>query len=440
MGRRLVIVLAVLLVVGTPAAALRASCAGASCRSSDAAAAAPVPFCSLPADLRALITAGTYDGRSPDVVGIAANTQVTTRVSSGTTVTWPSTSTTGRSMETPFLFLGKNIRTAELPAAGLDQLAPTIADAIGLARPHPEVREGQVLDGVVRSGRHAPLVVVIVWKGVGGPDLTGAGTPWLDRWRSIPGATTDTERGGVGVAGGLATAGSLPLDPIAVEATIGSGGLPSQHGITGTWIRNERGSVSRAFGRGSPQPVIATLGDDLDHATHGRALIGLIGSDDGDVGLTGDHWYGTGPVRDRTAHPGHDPAAVVHSFLDRGWGTNGTPDLLAVALDDRVGADDRDTSAIVSEVLDRVPDATVVVTGTGSLRTAAGAATPPAPAGTVRIPAGGVAGGYFLDRTAGAAAAASTVVDAMHTQTGPDGGPLYADAFASYAVRFGRYC
>jgi hypothetical protein len=169
-------------------------------------------------------------------------------------------------------------------------------------------------------------------------------------------------------------------------------------------------------------------------------LIGLIGSDSGDAGLTGDAWYGTGPVRDRTIEPGKDPAAVVRTFIDRGWGANATPDLLAVALGRHVGTDDRDTSAIVSEVLRSVPDATVVVTGTGSLGPPASATTPSQPTGTVRVPTGGVAGGYFLDRTAGAAASASTVVDAMDAETAPDGSPLYADAFASYAVRFGRYC
>jgi hypothetical protein len=340
-------------------------------------------------------------------------------------------------METPFLFLGNDIRTGQLPRSGLDQLAPTIALAIGLHRAHPEVRHGQVIADVVHGGAPAPLVVVIVWKGFGSVALDTAVSPWLDLRRSI---RSSTSAGDVGVAGGLATAGSLPLDPTAVEATIGSGGLPSQHGITGTWLRNERGAPTRAFGRGAPQPVIATLGDDLDRATHGRALIGLIGSDSGDAGLTGDAWYGTGPVRDRTIEPGKDPAAAVRTFIDRGWGANATPDLLAVALGRHVGADDRDTSAIVSEVLRSVPDATVVVTGTGSLGPPATATTPSQPTGTVRIPTGGVAGGYFLDRAAGAAASASTVVDAMDAETAPDGNPLYADAFASYAVRFGRYC
>jgi hypothetical protein len=185
--------------------------------------------------------------------------------------------------------------------------------------------------------------------------------------------------------------------------------------------------------------VIATLGDDLDRATGGAALIGLVGNDPGDAGLTGDGWYATGDVRDRTMAAGPNPAATVQRFLDAGWGADATPDLLAVALHAGAFADDRSTAWIAADVLDRVPGAMVVVAGTGSIGAPA-AVTPTQPAGTVRISGGGVAGGYFLDRTAGAAATASSVVDTMHAETGPDGSPLYADAFAAYAVRFGRYC
>jgi len=435
-GRRLVILLVVLAAVGTPAAALRIGCAGASCRSS--AAAAPAPFCALPADIRALITAGTYEGRSPDVIGVAANTQVTTVVAPGTSVPWPSTSAPPDALSVPLLFIGQDVRTGTIADAGLDQIAPTVAEAMALRRPHPEVRHGQALDGVVRAAPATPLVVTIVWKRVGWADLAGGRAPWLrDRLRMSDAASAPGDA--VHVAGGTATAGSLPLDPTAIEATIGSGGLPSQHGITGTWVRNARGALSRAFGPGAPQPVIATLGDDLDRATRGASLIGLVGDGPGDTGLTGDSWYATGAIRDRTEAPGTDPAAVVGTFLDAGWGVDRTPDLLAVALDAGVRQDDRWTSSIVSDVMRAVPDAMIVVTGTGTVN-ATDAVTPAQPAGTVRIPGGGVAGGYFLDRTTGTAATASTVVDAMHAETAPDGSPLYADAFASYAVRFGRYC
>jgi hypothetical protein len=422
MGRRLAILLAVLLAIGTPAAALRIGCAGDSCRSS--AAAAPAPFCSLPDDLRSLIAAGTYEGRSPDVLGVAANTQVTTRVGGATSVPWPSVARAPGALDAPLAFIGRAVDGGSLPDASLDQIAPTVADALGLQRPNPSVRAGVAIPGVVRSDAPTPLVVTIVWKGVGGRDVSDGSWPRNVR---LPMAT------------GVAAIGSAPVDPTAVEATIGTGGLPSQHGITGTWIRGTDGRPVRAFGPGSPQPVIATLGDDLDRETHARALIGLVGDDAGDGALTGDAWYGTGVVRDRTSAVGADAAATVRSFLGSGWGADATPDLLAVALDDDPRGDARTTSAIVRATFATVPHAVVVVAGTGST-SARGAVTPDQPEGTARLPGGGVAGGYFLDRTAGAAATASSVVDAMHAQTAPDGSPLFADAFASYAVRFARYC
>src|SRR5262249_54506035 len=160
---------------------------------------------------------------------------------------------------------------------------------LGLHRPHPEVRAGTAIKGVVAPGARTPLVVLLVEKGIGS---SGVRQPFP---KLPPGVHTSE---------GRAETGSVPNDPIAVEETIGTGGLPSQHGITGALIRNDNGKVVRAFGPGSPQPVIATLGDDLDQATGGAAKIGLVETAVGDAGLTGDAWYGTGPVRDRTVSAG----------------------------------------------------------------------------------------------------------------------------------------
>ncbi len=236
------------------------------------------------------------------------------------------------------------------------------------------------------------------------------------------------------MAAGSATAGSLPIDPTAVEATIGTGGLPYQHGIIGTKVRNQPGSVVAAFGPHSPQPVIATLGDDLDLATDGRTRIGLIATSIGDMALTGDDWYDHGSIVDRAAHVAAGTHVDVTPFLSSGWGADEVPDLLAVGLSGSVANDQRTTDAIELEVLRAVPDATVVVTGTGTLDVKH-AVTAEAPSGTDTI----VAGGAFVDRGTGAVPA-QQVVDALDTQTAPDGSPLYLDAFASYAVEFGRYC
>ena len=437
-GRRLAVLLIALALIGVPAAALRASCAGASCRPT-AAAGTPAPFCALPADLRALITAGTYEGRSPDALGVAGSTPVTSDVGAGVRVPWPSDNQASAS-SVPLLFLGTGIRTGELASTlGLDQIAPTLEPLLGLSRAHPEVRNGTAIPGVSLVGHTTPLVVVIVWKSLGISDIAKHDNAWFSRVSSRPGSTNEPGRGEPGIAGGLATAGSLPLDPTAVETTIGTGGLPSQHGITGTWVRNARGRLTRAFGTGAPTPVIAALGDDLDQATQGRSLIGLIRSSPGDVGLTGDAWYGTGPIIDSAVQARPDVAAQVAGFLARGWGNDATPDLLAVPLRGGAVHDDRTTAALVDEVLTAVPDATIVMTATGSLRTPDAIHASPPP-GVALTPRGEAAGGFFVDRGGNAPSTAQEVVDAMRTQTGPDGTPLYADAFASYAVRFGRYC
>jgi hypothetical protein len=415
-GRRLTILLLALALIGIPAVVLRIGCVGNSCRSDAAAVAAPTPFCSLPATLRTLITDGTYDGRSPDVIGVGGSTPV---VTDG--VAWPSETATARSGSIALDFVGRGIKSGRIPAeVSLDQVAPTLEPLLGLHRPHPEVRAGTAVPGVVAQGAHSPLVVLVAEKGIGS---TGARPP-------LP-----PPPAGVHTAGGTAETGSVPNDPTAVEATIGTGGLPSQHGITGAWIRNENGNVVRAFGRGSPQPVIATLGDDLDRATGGATKIGLVGTAVGDAGLTGDAWYGTGPVRDRTVSGGANPADAVRGFLSRGWGADATPDLLAVALDGSQHADATAVSSILDEVFRAVPDATAVVTGTGLEQTGK-IATVPTPPGSDSV----VGGGVFLDRSDGATTSAEDVVASLKADKAPDGSPLFADAFASYAVRFGRYC
>jgi hypothetical protein len=415
-GRRLTVLLVALAMIGIPAVVLRIGCVGNSCRSDAAAVAAPAPFCSLPANLRTLITAGTYDGRSPDVLGVAASTPV---VTDG--VPWPSEDATPNAGSVELEFVGRGVKSGRLPdGVSLDQVAPTLEPLLGSHRPHPEVRAGTAIPGVVASGAHTPLVVLVVEKGLGSTTVRG---PFPD----LP--------QGVHMADGNAETGSVPNDPVAVEATIGTGGVPSQHGITGTLIRNANGNVVRAFGPGSPQPVIATLGDDLDRATEGTTKIGLVSTAVGDAGLTGDAWYGTGPVRDRTVSAGADAADAVRGFLSRGWGADGIPDLLAVALDGSQHTDTTAVSSILDEVLHAVPDATVVVTGTGSTRSGKDV-TVPAPPGSDTV----VGGGVFLDRSDGATTSAQDVVAALKADTAPDGSPLFADAFASYAVRFGRYC
>src|SRR3712207_775040 len=168
---------------------------------------------------------------------------------------------------------------------------------------------------------------------------------------------------------GVATVGSLPLDPAAVLTTIGTGGLPSEHGITGTVIRSDRRDAVRAWSDGAPTSVIASLGDDLDDATRGDARIGLVADALTDRGLIGGTWYLTSGAED-------DDQVVIErrsvaetaaaTIVDDGYGANGAPDVLGVTIDGRSAHAADETRALVSFVETTVPGATIVLTATGN--------------------------------------------------------------------------
>jgi hypothetical protein len=435
-GRRLVTLLVVLALVGTPAVALRAFCTGKSC--DRAAARAPAPFCSLDPAIRDLIRNGFRDGRSPDALGVTASTSLLTDFRGGPAVPWPAAQVSPAAMQVPLMFRGPDIVDAKLANdLGLDQIAPTLERVLGIRRPHPEVRAGRAIDGVVRpDSPPAPLVVEIVWKGVGMPDLSSS----EGAWPYLGGLL-----GGSEGAAGVASPGSIPLDPAAVLATIGTGGLPLEHGVTGTFVRSGGDRVVRAFSRDSPVPVIAALGDDLDALTRGAAKIGIVATDASDRGLIGGTWYG-GADDDAIEVDAARPGADVAGLLDAGFGDDGVPDLLGVVLRGPVRHVDGLTRSIVAGVSRRVPRATFVLTATGSLRvggdTERASNVESAVRDTTRVIGGSASGGFFLDQRAAAAAGISSqqVVDAMRAQTTSGGAPLFADAFPSFAVRFGRYC
>lgn len=434
MERRLTTLLLVLGLIAVPAAALRAFCLGNACGTGEGRG-EPVPFCSLPPDVRDLVTAGFYEGRSPEVLGVTGETGVTTDLRD-LDVAWPSIGTVDDRV--PLVFLGDGIGSGTLPDdVVLDQIAPTIEPLLGIERPFPEVRTGSAVPRV-RANGPVPLVVVVVWKGVGIPELEAEPAAW-------PFLETALDEG----VGGDARPGSWPLDPAAILTTIGTGGLPSQHGIVGTTLRGERGPVE-AFRPGSPGTVIATLGDDLDDASSGDALVGLVAADPSDRGLIGGTWYGVDDD-DLVVIERRGPARQVRTFLDQGWGAGGPSDLLGLTVRGSVADMDRQTRAIVELVTTAVPDAVVVVTSTGSLAipgdaldavTVAERVDATLPAGEPVIAASG-SGGFFVDDDAALDQGVTTqqVADAMAAQMTDDPTtPLFDDTFPSFTVRFGRYC
>jgi len=435
-GRRLTVLMLVLALIGAPALVLRAFCIGESCAQAGPVE-ATVPFCPLPAWLRGQIAAGFHVGRSPEVL---AATSDTTHVMAAYGTTWPSTSDVRAATRVPLLFMGPGIRSGELSSSlGLDRIAPTLEPLLGLRRAHPEVRAGIAIPGVVREGASAPLVVTIVWRSVGMPELEARPDSWPWLAKHIAGGSPDG-------AAGVAVPGSLPLDPAAVLTTIGTGGLPAQHGITGTLLRGPD-RVARAWNEGAPPSVITTLADDLDLANAQASRVGLVAPDLADRGLVGDGWYVEADDDDVRIVSG-DPLPAVDRLLSDGYGADAAPDMLGVVLGGPLETMDRRTEAIVAAVTSRVPDATVVVTATGSLR----AATHALPGRTVARRLDAAIGadvvsevgsdGVFLDPAVVTARGISSdqVATALRDLTGADERPLVLDAYPSFSVAFARYC
>jgi hypothetical protein len=438
-SRRLLVLLLALGAIAIPAGALRAACAGHSC--ADAGTQARVPFCPLPAWTKADVVAGYREGRSPDVLGIARRSGLSE--DSPGAPPWPSVADGEASTRVPIAFWGRGVNpAAEVPSGtGLDAVAPTVAEAIDLHRRHPDVRSGVAVPGVA-TGERPALVLEVALSGVGTSDVLGDRSNWPTLYR--------LEREGAGTLTG--DTGSLPLDPAATLTTIGTGGLPYQHGITGALIRGDDGRVVPPWSAGAPPSVIATLPDDLDEATHNRARIGLVEPVATDRGLIGGTWYPNAD-RDDVVVLGrggkNDPVAAAREILGRGYGSDAVSDVLGVVLHGREPGADGRLAAIVT-LAERASNGSVlvVVAGTGSESSAVGGAgavvgeVEDAVPGDAPVVVGVVPGGLFLDRRVMARERISgqVVVDALLRATGPDGGPAVRDSFQGFAVSFARYC
>jgi Type I phosphodiesterase / nucleotide pyrophosphatase len=430
--------LVALAAIGIPAAVLTATCAGRSCDASGGEA-ARVPFCPLPAAVKEGIVNGFREGRSPDVLAVADGTPVVTDVD-GLRTPWPAVAA-ATDPRVPIVFAGAGVTAgANVPdGTTLDGIAPTVSEALGLEREHPEVRSGTAVTGVA-DGRRPRLVLLVGWKGVGSSELETHSNDW-------PFLSSLLDEGSGTLAG---APGSLPLDPAATLTTIGTGGLPSQHGITGSFIRNGQGRVVQAYTPDAPVQIIATLADDLDHANP-STLVGLVATDERDRGIVGGHWYpGEDPV-DSVIGDGATASLAVTGYLTSGYGADDVPDVLGVVLDGRLSSMDRRTREIVTEAQRATSGSTlVVVAGTGSSETDRSAvpdrelidAVEDAVPGEGPAVAATVAGGLFLDQGVlrDEQVTGQVAVDALLSAPGPSGERMLADAFQGFAVSFARYC
>ena len=440
-SRRFLTLGVILIVLGVPAVALRALCVGRSCAAADEAR-TPVPFCSLPDEIRDAISRGFYEGRSGDILAVIGAGSIT---SDGQP--WPSARV--GPPRVPIVFWGAGIlpgvQVAETP--GLEDIAPTIASALDFLRPHPDVRAGEPIAGVVTEPGGIRLVLQIVWEGIGTRELDEAEGSWPNLLRLF-----DT---GAGVR--AAETGSLPTDPAAAIATIGTGGFPNQHGMTAGLVRNDRGRPVRPWGPGSPSSVIATLSDHLEESFGQDPVIGVVGGDVIARGLIGGTWG----IQDRdlvrllprASSSAQRSAEVVRLLRATALGKDEIPDVLGVVLDGDLDELDRALPRMIAAA-ERATDerVLVVVAGTGNGTVDDGAATM---TGTEliervedRIPGGGrlieatTPGALFLDadELRRRDVYDDVVLKPLLGLRSGSGSPVLADAFPAAAVTFGRFC
>jgi hypothetical protein len=443
--------------VGVPAGALRVLCVGGSC-SQQARAAGSAPFCSLPSGLRDSIERGFREERSPELMVVSGDVGVRggTGFESSDSPAWPSISNT-EAEYVPLMFAGRGVNTGvRIPlSTGIVNTADTIAEVMEIRRPHPDVRAGNAIPGV-SSGEPPKLVLEVVLKDVGSAELEAraADMPMLEELQSSGPGTF------------RAHVSSLPADPAAAMATIGTGGLPYQHGVTGTLVRNYRGELVSSWPLGAraktgydkrfPGTVIATLGDHLDEVTDQKALIGLVGTQRSDRGLIGAGWYLGGDRDDvRLIDDRASPGAVTlaaRDLLNRGYGRDRVPDLLAVTLK----GSPREVDAALRELFRAGRAATdgdfaIVVTATGRASLTENGATVTSSMlerqverrvpGQTRVVEATAPGGIFIDQKVLAQRGMSDdpIVDAL-IDVKAEGERLFVDVFPSVAVSFARYC
>lgn len=421
--KRLILAVGIAALVALPAGVLAGLCAGNACRR-EARATGRVPFCSLPTELRSLIAAGFREGRSPHVLTVGPDV------------------TDAGSTTVPIAFAGTGVAPdVEVPTgATLDAVAPTLAEVIELRRPHPGVRSGEAIEGIA-SGEAPRLVLLVAWEGVTSRDLERK----PEQWPVLRGLFED----GAGTV--EAIPGSLPLDPAALLATMGTGALPRDHGITGAVIRNDQGEAVEPWSEDAPFSVVATLADDLDELGRQAPRIGLVGGNETDRGLVGGNWYVENDTDDVVIEPRlGEQVSAAERLLATGYGEDSTTDLLGVAMQGNISQLDRGLGVLLVAA-DRASG--------GSFALAVAGAPSAVPEklrrtyadeldGELKLRLGAdvteavLPSGVFLDQEAMTRTELTDdrVVVALRDLRSSEGERAFLDVFPAIAVTFARYC
>lgn len=192
--------------------------------------------------------------------------------------------------EVPLVFYGPGFIRPVGPVSlerevSLADIAPTLGELIGFDFPTPD---GRVLDEILvpEEQRTQPpkVVVTVVWDG-GGTNVLEA---WPDFWPELEGLMNK----GASLEG--ATVGSSPSVTPPIHTTIGTGVMPSRHGIVAIFQRNNGRNVNSFGGKDADLVEVPMLGDAYDLAVGNQAEIGMLAYKSWHLGMLshGSRWPG----------------------------------------------------------------------------------------------------------------------------------------------------
>lgn len=213
--------------------------------------------------------------------------------------------------------------------AGLVDVYSTIGELLGVRLPR---RAGEPLtESLVGDRRHQPppLVVIIMWDGVGRNVLE----QWPDSWPNLKRLAQ------AGTSYSNATVGSSPSITPASHSSLGTGAWPRTHRVTAIRMRI-RGRPSRSFRALDPRVLATTtFADDIDQAFDNRSEVGLVGWQTWHLGMLG---HGSA-----VAGGDKDVVGIIHHKSGRVQGNAdyySTPEYLSrtvPGLEDRINRVDR---------------------------------------------------------------------------------------------------
>jgi Type I phosphodiesterase / nucleotide pyrophosphatase len=188
-------------------------------------------------------------------------------------------------------------------------VAPTLASLLGFTSGSWIPEAAPLAEGIrfERPERPPKLVLTVVWEGSGRNVLAKWTDSWPDLTRLLHGGTWYEK----------ASVGTSPSAAAAAQAVMGTAVFPRTHGIVGDSYRMGKRIVP-AYSSGPSGILVPSLADLYDRAEHGRALVGLLGSDTAGLGLIGHGASFPGGDRDIVAL--HSP-----SGRDDRWGIPHAP-------------------------------------------------------------------------------------------------------------------